>query len=801
NTNVESLVAVYKTTGVSVSVNSGGKNTVQTSGHTRNNFSKPVTYIVKAANGSTDSYRVTVTKSLESENTMVGFSLKDKAGIDHPGIVGDGVIEVDMPYGTDVKSLISTFEYSGSFVEVNGVRQISGEIANDFTNPVTYNITAYNSNVKSYTVIVKVGKSSSAVISYFGINGKQGVQVGHNINVSLPYGTDVASLVSVFNTDGEKVTVNGAEQKSGETVNNFTNPVVYTAHAYDGITTVDYTVTVNVESDSTRAITKFSINGYTGNIDGNNISVDMPSNTNVSDLIATFEKQGTKVTVSGVEQFSGFTHNDFTSPVTYTVHAADDKTTNYTVTVNLKSSEKTIKAFSLDGYHGDINGNNITVVLPNGYSLNDLTVEYDIGGAQSVTVDGQLQANGGTRTFTAQSPVTYTVHAADGSSANYTVTVKNAPSMYAYMLYPYVSKIYTKEFSNGSFKNIGSGETNVYYNNYHVYSMIKGPSEKHLIVGQYGNIASWGHNRFMNIIINSDGSLKAPIDGGDQIVKNTNSEFTSKMVIGSNGLPDGSYLYQIFHDQDGWSSIDKNTMSSITGKIEFADGTQLNGVHDFVINPGGDILYATYEDNLIAVYNRDLSTGTLSFRKSFNSGGWFPNHIAITPDNKFVFVANDGGMSGDGIKISVSKVGVDYSLTGLYPKVGPSSTAKVVKMLVNPNGKYLYAAWNMGDSTIKIITYRIDVANENSGNTSVLTNVGELKSPYYYGFSMSTNKSGTYLAVGGYKSLYMTKVFTQMYFIDSLSNLHSSGAELTNSFGQSIDDLNASVANIILKDK
>lgn len=66
---------------------------------------------------------------------------------------------------------------------------------------------------------------------------------GHNISGMIPYLYDF-NLVPTFSVnDGVKVKVNNVEQKSGETAQDFSKPVVYTLEAADGSTS-EYTVTV-----------------------------------------------------------------------------------------------------------------------------------------------------------------------------------------------------------------------------------------------------------------------------------------------------------------------------------------------------------------------------------------------------------------------------------------------------------------------------------------------------------------------------------------------------------------------------
>jgi len=88
---------------------------------------------------------------------------------------------------------------------------------------------------------------------------------------------------------------------------------------------------------SAKAITAYSLNGVAGTINeaGKTIAVTMPSLTNVFSLVATFTTTGTSVTIGTNQQVSGTTANDFTTPLTYTVTAADGTTTTYTVTITV----------------------------------------------------------------------------------------------------------------------------------------------------------------------------------------------------------------------------------------------------------------------------------------------------------------------------------------------------------------------------------------------------------------------------------------------------------------------------------
>ena len=88
-----------------------------------------------------------------------------------------------------------------------------------------------------------------------------------------------------------------------------------------------------------KAITAFSFSSpaATGVIDQtlHTIALTVPHGTNLTKLVATFATTGASVKVGSTLQTSGTTANDFRSPVTYTVTAANASTRAYVVTVTV----------------------------------------------------------------------------------------------------------------------------------------------------------------------------------------------------------------------------------------------------------------------------------------------------------------------------------------------------------------------------------------------------------------------------------------------------------------------------------
>lgn len=170
----------------------------------------------------------------------------------------------------------------------------------------------------------------------------------------------------------------------------------------------------------------------TGVIKDNVITVEVPSGTDISSLVANFTTNGHSVQIGTNVQTSGKTANDFSKPVIYTVTAQDNTTKNYTVSV--VRPDRDITSFVFDKANnpqlsvsavGVISGagaaRTITVDLYEGTDRTRLIPTFDATAA-TVTVGGVTQVSGQTPCdFT--NDVEYVVTAENGSVTTYTVTI------------------------------------------------------------------------------------------------------------------------------------------------------------------------------------------------------------------------------------------------------------------------------------------------------------------------------------------------------------------------------------------
>jgi hypothetical protein len=427
---------------------------LQTSGATANNFTNPVTYTVSAEDGTTVQdwiVTVTVAPNTETEITDFGFGIPPQTGAATINPTAH-TIDIEVEYGADLTGLVATFTLSGgATAKVEGVLQTSGTTGNNFTNPVTYTVTAEDgTTVQDWIVTVTVAPNTETDITDFGfgIPPQTGIATinptTHTIAIEVEYGTVLTNLVATFTlSDGATAKVEGVLQTSGATANNFTNPVTYTVTAEDGITVQNWIVTVTVAPNSETDITDFGfgIPPQTGaatiNPTAHTIGIEVEYGTVLTNLVSTFTlSDGATAKVGGVLQTSGATGNNFTNPVTYAVTAEDGTTVQvWIVTVTVApntETEITDFGFGIPPQTGIATINpathTIAIEVEYGTVLTNLVATFTLSDGATAKVGGVLQTSGANgNNFT--NPVTYAVTAEDGTTVQvWIVTVTVAPN-------------------------------------------------------------------------------------------------------------------------------------------------------------------------------------------------------------------------------------------------------------------------------------------------------------------------------------------------------------------------------------
>lgn len=299
------------------------------------------------------------------------------------------------------------YNQTGTYKAVLVVSNVGyrGEVIEQVTQEITVTVVPYTQTAFAVFTI------SQAIAD--------GVISGDTVSLVVPYGTDVTALKPKFSIS-DSASVSPA---SGVAVD-FTNPVIYTITAHDGITTQDWTVIVTIQDPSTETeITEFTIPEGRGDAvissANHTIAVNVPFGTDVTALVP-----GISISENASVDPASGAAADFTNPVVYTVTAEDGTTEqDWTVTVTklLASTAADITGFSIPGAAGaaiiDKTHHTVAIAMPNGSNVTALVPEITLSDYATVNPDSGVAAD-------FSSPVVYTVIAEDiVSTQDWTVTV------------------------------------------------------------------------------------------------------------------------------------------------------------------------------------------------------------------------------------------------------------------------------------------------------------------------------------------------------------------------------------------
>ncbi|MEO9510874.1 MAG: BspA family leucine-rich repeat surface protein [Flavobacteriaceae bacterium] len=377
------------------------------------------TLYVTDGSGNTGSqdFVLTVNIAPNTETDILTFELTEQTGGAAINAV-DHTIAIEVAFGTDVTDLTPTISLS-----TGATSDPASEISRDFTNSVTYTVTAEDGiTEQDWTVDVTVAEeelSDETDILSFTFTEQTGDAVindeNHTVAIEVALGTSLNGLIPTI-TLSDGATTDPASEISQD----FTNSVTYTVTAQDGITTQDWTVTVTVEEEelsSETDILTFVLAEQTGaaviNTTDHTVSIAVPFGTNVSVLTPEF----TLSEGASSNPASGEAQN-FTSAVTYTVTAADGTTVqDWTVTVTVEekelSTDTDILTFVLAEQTGaaaiDSDAYTVAIEVAFGTELNGLTPTITLSDGASISPESGVALN-----FT--NSVTYTVTAEDGTT-------------------------------------------------------------------------------------------------------------------------------------------------------------------------------------------------------------------------------------------------------------------------------------------------------------------------------------------------------------------------------------------------
>ncbi len=223
----------------------------QTSSVTLNDFSNPVVYTVKSAEGDEQNYTVKFsTFPASNEKQLTKFEL-GVGGNKEVGVLDEEKKEINLiaNYATNLAAvrLVLSSSY-GSEIFINNFAYSERKNYDLVKAVKTIKVVAQNNSEVEYAIKTTIDNPVSA-FTFEGLNpAPMGVidATAKTISVDVLKGTDITKLIAKWTGSVGKVTIGTVTQSNGVTPNNFSKPLTYTF--YKGSTAGDkYTVTVNIK--------------------------------------------------------------------------------------------------------------------------------------------------------------------------------------------------------------------------------------------------------------------------------------------------------------------------------------------------------------------------------------------------------------------------------------------------------------------------------------------------------------------------------------------------------------------------
>jgi hypothetical protein len=241
--------------------------------------------------------------------------------------------------GVNIATAIAEFTAGmNSIAKINGVTQVSGITANNFTNPVTFTVegVGFNSGITEiYTIKVLSGlNSESNLLTY---NFKTAVNAGltqeiatvisgANASAIVPFGINVSQLKADFSlSPGAELFIDNVKQTSGINEVDYSNSILVTVVSENKLARTNYMVTVDATNTEAKFLSYAVTNQFSPTVIadlGKTVQVLVNNNATLSALVPVFQvSQNATTTIGTYRQDSGETTLNYTAPVEYNIMA------------------------------------------------------------------------------------------------------------------------------------------------------------------------------------------------------------------------------------------------------------------------------------------------------------------------------------------------------------------------------------------------------------------------------------------------------------------------------------------------
>jgi GH43 family beta-xylosidase len=162
---------------------------------------------------------------------------------------------------------------------------------------------------------------------------------------------------------------------------------------------------------------------------------ELPAYVNLKELLVEFKVNNGDVIlkVNGKVQLSGNNINDFSTECVYDLYLGDTRQKSYTVKITKPDLSNTFKTFTfpekrmeqyqpvINAETGEISNEN---VIPSNIDITSLQPEFTISEKNSIVKVNKVVQKSGTARHDFTKPIVYSIEGEDGTSKEYTVTLK-----------------------------------------------------------------------------------------------------------------------------------------------------------------------------------------------------------------------------------------------------------------------------------------------------------------------------------------------------------------------------------------
>ena len=250
-----------------------------------------------------------------------------------------------------------------------------------------------------------------------------------------------------------------------------------------------------------------------------------------------------------------------------------------------------------------------------------------------------------------------------------------------------------------------------------------------------------------------------------EVVEDGNDD--ADLLAGANGVafsPDGKHVYAVARLDDAVTvfSRDDSTcaLTYIEDHVDGVDGVDgLNGPSAVAVSPDGNHVYITsYEEDAVAVFSRNTSTGALTYverkkRGETDSGGTITGineavDLVVSPDGRNVYVTGQADKSIAVFARNDSNGTLTYVERHKDGVAGVDGLNKTRRLSISPDGKSIYVA-GFSDNAVAVfdrdgangtLTY-VERKKDNSGGVDGLRGAN----------ATAVSPDGKYVYVTGFK--------------------------------------------------